>query len=208
MRKIRRLDVRDRTSLIRTTGHVPHWELEGSEYVITYRLADSLPVAVLHELAQERERLLKQFDAGEEEPGWEVRFKVNELIGIRFDDYLRRGFGSCALRDPTNAAVVLENLRFHDARRYVLDTWCIMPNHVHVLIRPLGFPSLAGILHSWKSFTAKKINAASGRTGTFWQKDYFDRIIRNEEHRDTVRRYILENPVDAGLRDWPWCARM
>jgi putative DNA methylase len=74
-----------------------------------------------------------------------------------------------------------------------------MPNHVHVLITPLHDNSLSAIVHSWKSFTAKKINAVLATAGTLWQADYFDRMIRDERHWHAAVAYIRDNPVQAGL---------
>jgi putative transposase len=60
---------------------------------------------------------------------------------------------------------------------------------------------LEKILLSWKGFTARRINALLGRIGNFWQRDYFDRLVRDEKHFASCIRYIRRNPVKAGLRD-------
>jgi REP element-mobilizing transposase RayT len=83
-----------------------------------------------------------------------------------------------------------------------------MPNHVHVVLRSFEGHGLGAIVHAWKSYTAKQINARTGRTGTLWQREYFDTVIRNVRHLAVVTRYVHENPVGAGLvaraEDWPW----
>jgi REP element-mobilizing transposase RayT len=83
-----------------------------------------------------------------------------------------------------------------------------MPNHVHALIElSPGFP-LDGIVHSWKSFTAKEANRELRRTGEFWMADYFDRYMRSDNHLHNTIAYIEDNPPVAGLvasrEDWPW----
>ena len=83
-----------------------------------------------------------------------------------------------------------------------------MPNHVHALIETkAGFP-LEGVVHSWKSYTAKQINKILGRRGQVWEEDYFDRYIRDQKHLANEIDYIEQNPVKAGLVDkaseWPW----
>lgn len=88
-------------------------------------------------------------------------------------------------------------------QRYCLHAWIVMPNHVHVLLTPRSGESLSQILHTWKSFTANKANAALGRTGAFWQREYFDRFVRNEEHFSAAIEYIENNPVKAGLCQTP-----
>jgi len=68
--------------------------------------------------------------------------------------------------------------------------------------------TLSAIVKSWKSFTSRQANARLGRTGPFWEADYFDRYMRNEDHLMRTIGYIENNPVKAGLAkeaaDWPW----
>ena len=79
-----------------------------------------------------------------------------------------------------------------------------MPNHVHVVFRQLADHTLAGIVHGWKSYTAKEANRLLRRTGVFWQREYYDHLVRDEADFRRIVRYVLENPKEAGLRDWPW----
>jgi REP element-mobilizing transposase RayT len=57
-----------------------------------------------------------------------------------------------------------------------------MPNHVHVLIDPDSGQTLGNIVSSWKRFSARMANRHLGRSGPFWQDDYWDTYIRNERH--------------------------
>jgi REP element-mobilizing transposase RayT len=83
-----------------------------------------------------------------------------------------------------------------------------MPNHVHVLFTPDAGFKMSAISHSWKSFTANQCNKVLKRTGRFWQKEPFDRYIRNERHYNNALAYIENNPVKAQLcetpEDWLW----
>jgi REP element-mobilizing transposase RayT len=92
--------------------------------------------------------------------------------------------------------------------KYQLTAWVIMPNHVHMLCTPHSAYSLAQIVHSLKSFTASEANKILGQSGRFWQKEYFDRYIRNARHFARVVSYIEKNPVKANLcdrpEDWPF----
>ncbi|HYM00221.1 MAG TPA: hypothetical protein VEZ90_14810, partial [Blastocatellia bacterium] len=67
---------------------------------------------------------------------------------------------------------------------------------------------LGQILHSWKSFTANQCNKALGRNGEFWQKETWDRYVRDERHYYNAIAYIERNPVKARLckkpEDWEW----
>jgi len=81
-----------------------------------------------------------------------------------------------------------------------LDAFVVMPNHVHaVFVQHPSWP-LEKLLRSWKSFTSRKINPQLSREGTLWQRDYFDRLVRDQKHFANCVRYIRRNPERAGLR--------
>ncbi|MGH2587748.1 MAG: REP-associated tyrosine transposase [Dehalococcoidia bacterium] len=171
-------------------GYLPHFDQPGLIQMITFRLADAMPV--------ERRR------------AWQQLLQVDDEVKrrARIETYLDAGHGSCHLRDPRVARVVEQALLHFDGERYRLFAWVVMPSHVHALIEPFGGNPLREIVHSWKSFTAKQADRILGRNGTFWQPDYFDRVVRNAEHVERARAYIDENPVKAGLvqraGDWPF----
>ncbi len=84
-----------------------------------------------------------------------------------------------------------------------------MPNHVHVIVRPIAGIHLQKILQTWKGRVARAANLHLGREGkAFWQPESFDRIIRDPEEKSRIARYIRKKPVTAGLRqseeDWQW----
>ena len=58
---------------------------------------------------------------------------------------------------------------------------------------------LEKLIRSWKGFTARQINKLLGRSGGFWQRDYFDRLIRDEKHFGNCVRYIRRNPEKTRL---------
>jgi REP element-mobilizing transposase RayT len=126
----------------------------------------------------------------------------------RVEAYLDQGHGSCYLKEPGLASMVQDALLFHDESKYRLSAWVIMPNHVHLLCTPAAGHNLAEIMHSLKSYTANESNRMLGREGRFWQKEYFDRYIRNARHFAGVVAYIENNPVKARLcektEDWPF----
>lgn len=167
-------------------GYLPHCDTPGLLQAITFRLADSLPADVLH-------RLLQQ--AGEEVD------KFNQI-----ERFLDTGYGACWLAQPSVANIVEDALLHGDGQRYRLLAWCVMPNHVHVLIETCENYPLSKVVQSWKSFTAKRINQCLGRSSTVWMRDYFDRYIRDDHHLEAVIAYIHGNPVKAGLvsteQDW------
>ncbi len=119
------------------------------------------------------------------------------------DDVLDRHLGSAFLRNPACARHVVEALLHHDEERYGLQAWCVMPNHVHVLMAVNEKFQLGGIVRSWKMFTTRGINQELKRGGPVWAADYFDRYIRDETHFESTKRYIEMNPVAAGLCERP-----
>jgi REP element-mobilizing transposase RayT len=90
-----------------------------------------------------------------------------------------------------------------NGERYILAAWVVMPNHGHILLKPLPGFSLTSIMKGLKGNTANQANKFLGRKGRFWHPDYFDRYIRDETHFRKTVRYIENNPVKAGLVETP-----
>jgi len=180
----------------KTGRHLPHWRQDGCTYFVTFRLGDSIPADKLTQWQAElREWLQRHPEPRSAEQGLEYA----ELFAERFHRWLDEGQGECWLRQSKISAIVEEALRFFDGQRYWLGHFSVMPNHVHVLVRPLGKNTLSEILHSWKSFTAKQINAVLGREGKVWQDESFDNIVRDEAALDKFSAYVQENPTKAKL---------
>jgi carbamoylphosphate synthase large subunit/REP element-mobilizing transposase RayT len=179
-----------------TQRHLPHWQQPGATYFVTFRLADSIASDLLEQWREERSIWLKLHP-----PPWD--WKTAREYMRKFDEereeWLDRGHGSCLLREPKAAKVVAEALLHFDRERYLLDGYVVMPNHVHVLVKPLGQHSLPDILHSWKSFTANALNRQFRREGPLWMQETFDTIVRNTTHLNACRGYIAENPKKASL---------
>ena len=116
--------------------------------------------------------------------------------------------GSCVLTRPELARAIEDSLRHFHEQRYLLSAWCVMPNHVHAVFTPLGGHDPSDILHSWKSYTAHEANKRLQTSGTFWERESFDHLIRNMEQFEGFVRYVERNPVEAGLctspEDWPY----
>ena len=169
-------------------GYLPHFDRDIIQ-LVTFRLYDSLPKK---RLEQWREQLGYNRELC---PTSEQAVKLRKKIDL----YEDAGHGCCWLSRPSIACMVQEALQHHHNQRYVLIAWCIMPNHVHALIKILPEHSLTSIVHSWKSFTAHQANQLLRRKGIFWQLDYHDRYIRDDEHYRNAINYIHNNPVKAGL---------
>ncbi|HEY7097951.1 MAG TPA: transposase [Terriglobales bacterium] len=187
---------------IRSRGYLPHWERTGSVYFVTFRTADALPAKVVSYLESLREDILRTAEQNDRQLNISEEHRLARLQVV--DKYLDAGEGACHLAKPNIAAVVAEALRHFDGERYQLIAWCIMPNHVHVVLKLERHTALSSVLHSWKSFTAKKINETLNRGGEFWQREYYDHVVRNEADLERVVRYVVENPVKAKLHGWRW----
>jgi putative DNA methylase len=124
------------------------------------------------------------------------------------EKYEDTGKGACYLKDARIARIIKNALLYNDDVMYHLLEWCIMPNHVHVLIEVIDGSSLSNIVQGWKSYTAHASNKVLKRRGAFWMADYFDRYIRDGKHYNYTVEYILQNPVKAGLvnlpEKWEW----
>jgi putative transposase len=91
-------------------------------------------------------------------------------------------------------------LRFQHERGTVESlAFVVMPDHLHWLIVLGDGVELRTVMHSVKSFSAQQINRCIGRTGAVWQDGYFDRALRAEDDLRAVARYIVANPLRAGL---------
>jgi len=77
--------------------------------------------------------------------------------------------------------------------------WVIMPDHFHALLSLSGAGSLGDVMHKLKGRSARAINSQAGRTGPFWQRSFHDHALRTEEDRLEIARYVVVNPLRAGI---------
>lgn len=161
-------------------GYLPHCDYPGLVQFVTFRLKDSMPAVRKGE--------------------WEHLLSIEDERAkrIQLENYLDRGVGDCHLRDERAAAVTEETLLHSHNQSYELLAWCVMPNHVHMLVHLWQTP-LCKILQSWKSYSAAQINKSLRRSGALWEPDYWDTFMRDEEQERTAIRYIENNPVQAKL---------
>eukprot|EP00913_Durusdinium_trenchii_P006435 g6047.t1 len=110
--------------------------------------------------------------------------------------------------DPEERLIVLDACRHWDGSLFSLHAACVMPDHVHLLFRITqlsdgSWPELPKIVHSIKSYSSNVIQDRRGEHGALWQREYFDRIVRDSDEAQEKFEYILMNPVKAGLVDKP-----
>ena len=118
-------------------------------------------------------------------------------------DRRRPWFGKSALAGLMSSLLIDPEYR-QDAR---FLCWVVMPDHVHVLLQ-LGHVCLDGVVRRLKGVSARRLNQEIGRTGRFWAPGYHDHAIRTDESLVQAARYIIANPLRAGLvqkiGDYPW----
>jgi REP element-mobilizing transposase RayT len=164
-----------RTITISRGMNLPHWQTDEGTYFVTFRLLDSLPADL-------------------------ARMKG----GRRVEEALDRGLGASHLARSDIGSMVFHAMRFFDGKRYTLHNACVMPNHVHAVFRTAPRVRLSVVMRAWKGFTATQANRLLERKGAFWQRESFDRLIRDENEVARANAYVLANPEKAGLRNWKW----
>jgi len=164
---------------------------------ITWRLADSVPIGLYEKWKTERDDWLKCHPKPWDD---ELTKKFHTRFSTQLEEWMDQGMGECVLRDPRHAKIAANVLLHFDHERYHLDSFVIMPNHVHVLFQLHPDHPMEKVAQSWKRYSAREINKSLGKTGPLWLKRYWDTLVRGEEHFWRIRRYIAKNPVQAKLR--------
>ncbi len=190
--------------LVYQGNHLPHWELNFIAYHVCFRLVDAIPTSQKMQWLEERKQFLEKFSNEHQNPTDDEMKRFQYLYSEKVEKYLDNGYGSCILRKPDVATIVRNSLEFYEGKKYLLHAWCIMPNHVHVVLQVLGTYALSEILHGWKSFTSHSINNLLSRQGQLWQDDSYNHIIRTLKEFHFQVRYVWSNPDNACLREWKW----
>ncbi len=182
-------------------GNLPHWRQSTVCYFVTFRTVDSIPQVKLQQWLREREQWLMQHPQPRTA---EQNVEYNKLFSNKIEHWLDQGYGECLLANKQYKQIVIDALLFFNEDRYRLWEYTVAVNHVHLLIEPLGDHELNDIMRSIKSYTANVINKARGASGHFWQKEYFDHILRSEEQFFGIVKYIRKHEgkvsnVDANV---------
>ncbi|MBX3321724.1 MAG: transposase [Phycisphaeraceae bacterium] len=126
-------------------------------------------------------------------PHWEL---PNQTYHVTFR--LRAG-----TLTPAERQVVLDACLHWQGVRALVHALVVMPDHVHMIVRLIGPYTLPALMHSIKSYSSQEIQKMRGQSGSLWQREYYDRIIRGQEQQERTYRYIEENPVKEGLVEKP-----
>lgn len=187
--------------------NLPHWRQQGATYFVTFRLHDSLPPKALQAIRYQESKWLS-------DRGIESNLNREEILqGLTSrDKFLYRknlnrlreqvqdqGHGACWLNQLAIIDKVRQQIFADDGHVLHVGDFVIMPNHVHLLIVPTT-RELELCMKRIKGSSATFCNRILGRRGTFWQADTFDHIVRNVEQLEKYRKYIRDNPAQAGVK--------
>jgi REP element-mobilizing transposase RayT len=203
--------------------HLPHWQPNGADYFITFRLAGTLPKEGIMKLKNLRKRLQiknEKKNRGSDELS-DLQIEKQHKIFKKYEQLLDGAeTGPTWLSKQNIADIIKESLHYRDQHEYDLYAYCIMPNHVHLVFQLLNkmdkqsdknvqkteYP-VTKILQNLKWYTALKANERLKRKGAFWQSESYDHVIRDADELEGIIGYALNNPVKAGLvkhwKDWP-----
>jgi hypothetical protein len=193
--RFRGFDPHDEVAIARR--RLPHWHQFGVTYFITFRLADSLPQPLLQQWRDERATWLRWHP-----PPWgaDQEREYQDRFTHRIQEWLDAGMGTCHLRRPDVRAEVEFCLMRFDGKRYHIDAFVLMPNHVHALIKPASGYELSKLLQGIKGVSAKRCNKLLGSKCAFWMDETYDHIARDANELVAFRNYIAANPSKARLK--------
>ncbi|HNX00547.1 MAG TPA: transposase [Candidatus Cloacimonadota bacterium] len=194
------------------SSNLPHKYDNLKPIFITFRLKFTLPKYVLLTLSNFRDEWQKKYHSLSDMEKQDFMKNKEFCAFNRFDELITESseLPQILSRDDLTD-IVSKALKYFDNKYYNLLSYCIMPNHVHVLIIPISdsdvpVSTLARINYSWKRYTANQINKILNRKGGLWQTESYDHLIRSDSELITIFKYIINNPVKAGLvqewKDW------
>jgi len=178
------------------------WEASQAVYHLSLHLGDSIPSDQLLLWRAERARLAAQAKASSRPYTESEIAELKAVFNERVERYLTAGYGSCLLRRPDVADELVRVMTYGHGSQYALHTWCIMPNHLHVIVGQLeeGL-ALKRLITVWKRASSHRINKLLQRQGVLWQEDAYTRIIRDASEYRQQLSYVWNNPERAGLSD-------
>ena len=158
---------------------LPHINLHDYYQFITFRTQDSID-SYIHKIQDDKNL-------------------NNKVKQYKIDEYLDKSNKGAYLFGKNIEIVKNVILNSEKNSIYEIEAFCIMPNHVHLLIKQKD--DLSKIMKYIKGKSAIEINKNLNKSSKFWLNNYFDKLIRDKKHYDLVYEYIMNNPKKAGLLD-------
>ncbi|MFH1196748.1 MAG: transposase [bacterium] len=203
--------------------NLPHYQPAGHTFFITFRLADSLPISAVLKLKNEKEKFIQKISSmADSTKKKEAYYSYHGKYFAKFDSLLDKvSTGPTWLLNSLVLAKLKHSLIEHDGEWYDLISYCVMPNHVHIIFTlmeenksdfddkvkidcgPTANYRVTKILQNIKSKSALTANKISNRHGQFWHHESYDHVVRNEDELSRIIKYTLMNPVKAGyVENW------
>ncbi len=183
---------------------LPHIQPQEAVIFVTFRLKGTLPKHLIQNLKNDLENAK---DAAKMNS--EIQKMAENDYYDAIDDALdSANYGSTWLKDDRVAKIVADSLHYIDRKDFKLICYCIMSNHVHFIAYKFE-KSLYKIMNSLKTYSARQANIVLNRSGSsFWQREYYDRVVRDRNDLHTKIEYVLNNPVKINLinnwKNWKW----
>jgi hypothetical protein len=192
--------------------NLPHIQPLNAALFLTFRLAGSLPKEVLGRMLDEKLVLEKALKNDLTSRQSRFRSLARRHFAMLENWLDKAAIGPTWLADERIAGTVAEALHYRDGKATDWTLFQSCRTMSTLFFAPLATAntpeSLSSIMHSLKRNTAKRANKVLGRSGAFWEHESFDHYVRNRSEWLRVTKYVLENPVKAGLvskwEDWPW----
>ncbi len=188
---------------------LPHLVPRYGTFFVTFRLYNSIPKAIAEKINEKFEILTLELKS--RYSGSELTEKLDELNWLKFEEieYIHDRQSKEVWMDNECKKLVAREITKHDGKYYDLLAYCIMSNHVHILI-DLGlqvsyekYTGLDKIMQYIKGASARYCNLYLGKTGSFWDLESYDVFIRNNSMLNNILSYIAMNPVKARIvEDW------
>jgi putative transposase len=191
---------------------LPHIQPEDSIIFVTFRLALSMPKEYFDNMHFKEDELRLSFKNCLQTA--ENKLMLSKKLFALQDSYLDKlVHKDNYFLNSSCAKIISDELQIQDTKMFDLFAYTIMPNHIHILFKPLQdsngeYYSIAEIMKFVKGRSSRLINLELRRSGKLWLKEYYDHYIRNDQEFNNCVKYIFMNPVKAGLIDkaqnWQW----
>lgn len=204
--------------------NLPHLQYVGASFFVTFRLKGSLPATVVQQLIADRDRAIQILNEQSATNLTDELYREQKRYFARIERTLDAcQHGPDWLKRPDISSVVINRIRTADGKAYELLAYCIMPNHVHLVVdtanqldgiqleevvTPDNYQQLYKTVGLIKGGSAFEVNRLLNRKGPFWQSESYDHYVRDAAELKRIINYVLQNPVKAGLvvdwQDWPY----
>lgn len=196
---------------------LPHIQPAGATFFITTMLEGAISKKRIEKVREQFHLALAQANLIKDSKEKNTRnFNLRKAYILQIDDLLhQKDKGPTHLKSTKVANALKDKFHQYDKELYSLVAYTIMSNHFHLLIdtsiqlegrtleedTPDNYINLDKIMQRIKGGSAREINKILNTSGTFWESESFDIVVRNEIMFKNVISYILNNPVKAGLVD-------